>query len=186
MTAAAFAGAVGALLAGLLLCAGAAKLAVPAHLSRAIGHLVPGVRARAVLLARLVAATEIGTALALSVPSAREAGAVAGMALGAVFAAAGAAAAIRGLGSPCGCFGRAGGRPLGMRNAVFGLVVVALSALLLQDDSGGWAAHKGLPLLGTAAVAVALAGWLYRDMIRDLYRPPRSRAAEVSEMRGTG
>lgn len=185
MTAAAFVGAGNAVLAGLLLCAGTAKFAVPAHLARAINDLVPSAGTRAVLLARLVAALEIGTALALSVPEMRIAGAAAAAVLGATFAAAGAVAAVRGVRAPCGCFGRAGDRPLGVRNVVFGLVLVALSALLLRDRSGGWAAYQGLPMTGTAAVAVVLAGWLYRDMIRDLCRPLGLRARPGSAMRST-
>lgn len=182
----AFVGALGAAFAGMLLCAGTAKLAVPAHLARAIGDLMPTVAARAVLLARLVAAVEVGAALALSVPATRDAGAVAGLVLGGTFTAAGAVAGVRRLDSPCGCFGRARGGPLGMRNVAFGLVLVAASALLLGDDSGGWAAHPGLPMLGTAAVAVLLAGWLYRDMIADLYHPLGRRARRASEVRSTG
>lgn len=168
MTGATYVGVADALLAGILLCAGVAKLAVPAHSSRAIGELIPVARPRAVLIIRLVAATEIGAALALSVPAMRAVGAVAAAVLGAAFTAAGLAAAIRRIGSPCGCFGRAGNRPLGVRNVAFGLVLVAASALLFWDTSGGWAAYEGLPMLGTAAVAVMFAGWVYRDMIKDL------------------
>jgi hypothetical protein len=165
---AAVVGAGSAILAGTLLCAGTAKLAVPAHLSRAIGELVPLVEARSVLLARLVAVVEIGVALALSVPAARDVGAAAAAALGCAFAVAGGVAATRGIGAPCGCFGRAGARPLGVRHLAFGLFVTVVSALLLRDGSGGWSAYPGLPMLGTTAVAVVLAGWVYRDLIKDL------------------
>jgi methylamine utilization protein MauE len=179
-------GGLGAGLAGTLLCAGAAKLAVPGHLARAIGDLMPIVAARAVLLAQLMSAVEIGAALALSVPATRDAGAVAGLVLGGAFAAVGALAGVRRLGWSCGCFGRARGRPLGMRNVAVGLVVVAVSALLIGDGSGGWAAHPGLPMLGTAAFAVLLAGWLYRDLIADLYHPLESRARRAAQVRSTG
>jgi Methylamine utilisation protein MauE len=182
MTTGMFAGAVGALLAGTLLCAGAAKTAVPAHLGRALGGLLPAVGARAVPLVRVVAAAEIATAVALSVPAAREVGATAAAVLGAAFAIVGAIAAGRRTGSPCGCFGRAQGKPLGVRNVVFGLAVVAGAALLLTDPSGGWSGHEGLPALGAATVTLLLAGWLYRDMIRDLCRPV-SRTRRTAEMR---
>src|SRR4051794_16559229 len=92
-----------ALLAGTLLCAGMAKLAVPSHLSRAIGELIPSAGVRAVVLARVVALAEIGTAFALSIPAARAVGAGAGVLLGATFAAAGILASSRGLDTPCGC-----------------------------------------------------------------------------------
>ncbi len=171
MTAAAFVGAVGALLAGVLLCAGMATLAVPAHLSRGIGDLFPAARARAVPLARAVAVIELATALALSIPAVRGVGAVAGLVLGAALAAAGVVAATRTSGSPGGWFGRAASRPPGVRDLALGLVLAVLSALLWRDGSDGWAAHRELPVLVAAAVAVVLAGWLYRDMIRDLCRP---------------
>jgi hypothetical protein len=174
VTAAGFVGVCGVLLAGTLLCAGVAKLAVPAHSSRAIAELLPPARAHAVLVTRLLAAVETGAALALSVPALRDAGASAAAALGAVFAASGAVAAVRGFRSPCGCFGRAGQKPMGVRNVAYGLALVAASAVLLFDGTGGWAAHAGLPMAGTAAVALLLAGWVYRDMIKDLGPTMRS------------
>ena len=177
MTTGAFAGLVGAVLAGTLLCAGAAKMAVPIHLSRTIRSLLPVAATYAVVLTRVVAGTEIGAALALSVPATRNVGAVAGIVLGTAMAATGAAGAARRLRSPCGCFGRAAGRPLGLPNVAFGVVVIGLSVLLLADRSGGWAGNDGLPVLGTAAVALMLTGWLHRAMIKDLCRPlPRVRA----------
>ena len=175
-----------ALLAGTLLCAGMAKLAVPSHLSRAIGELVPALESRAVTLTRLVALVEAGTAFALSVPAARSAGAVAGVVLGALFAGAGILASSRGLGTPCGCFGRPEGRSLGSRNAAFGVVLMGASALVLRAGSGGWAAPAGLPMLGTAATALALAGWLYQDMISDLAPSLGWRGRKVLEVRSTG
>ncbi|HEX8078598.1 MAG TPA: MauE/DoxX family redox-associated membrane protein [Jatrophihabitans sp.] len=181
MAVAAFFDALAVLLAGTLLCAGMTKLAVPSHLSRAIGELVPAVGSRAMVLARLVAVAEISTALALSVPMARGAGAAAGVVLGATFAGAGILASSRGLGTPCGCFGRAGGRSLGARNVVFGFILAGLSALLFRGGSGGWAAPEGLPMLGTAAAAAVLAGWLYRDMIRDLAPSLGLRGRKVSQ-----
>ena len=185
MAIAAFFEALAALLAGTLLCAGMAKLAVPSYLSRAIGELVPAVGSRAVVLARLVAVAEIGTALALSVPAAREAGAAAGVVLGATFAGAGLVASSRGLGTPCGCFGRAGGRSLGARNVAFGLILAGSSAVLLRAGAGEWAAPEGLPMVGTAAAAGALAGWLHRDMIRDLAPSLGLRGRKVSQSRST-
>lgn len=170
MTAVAFVGT--ALLAGTLLCAGVAKLTVPVHLGRAIQDLAPATRGRAVSLARLVGAAEVGTALALSLPPLRPLGSAAGVVLGGVFAASGTAAAARRVRSPCGCFGRTGERPLGMRNVLVGLAMAAVSAWLYLDRSGGWAAHPGLPVLGTGTVALVLAAWLYRDVIGDLFPLP--------------
>jgi hypothetical protein len=175
-----------ALLAGTLLCAGMAKLAVPSHLSRAIGELIPAAGVRAVVLARVVAVAEVGTAFALSIPPARPVGASAGVLLGATFAAAGILASSRGLGTPCGCFGRPEGRSLGARNVAFGILLAGSSALLLRVGSGKWAAPDGLPLLGTAAVAAALAGWLYRDMILDLTPALRWPGSRASQTRSTG
>jgi hypothetical protein len=172
MTTVAFVGVGTALLAGTLLCAGVAKLTVPVHLGRAIRDLAPAVRGRAVSLARVVGAIEVGAALALSVPPLHSAGSAAGVVLGVVFAASGAAAAARGVRSPCGCFGRTGERPLGVRNVVFGLAVAAVSGWLFLDRSGGWATHPGLPVLGTGTVALVLAAWLYRDVIDDLLPLP--------------
>jgi hypothetical protein len=157
-------------------------MAVPIHLSHAIRSLLPAVATHAMLLARVVAGVEIGVALALSVPATRDAGAVAGIVLGAAIAATGAAGAARQVHPPCGCFGRAAGRPLGLPNVAFGAVMIGLSALLLADGTGGWAGHDGLPMLGTAAVALVLTGWLHRAMIRDLCRPlPQARAAATDE-----
>ena len=183
MTAVAFAGVGAALLAGTLLCAGAAKLAVPVHLGRAIRDLAPAVRGQAVSLARLVGAVEVGTALALSILPLRPVGSAAGVVLGVVFAASGTAAVARGVRAPCGCFGRTGERPLGVRNVVVGLAMTVVSAWLFLDRSGSGATHPELPMLGTGVVALVLAAWLYRDVIGDLLplpgtqarpRPPRS------------
>lgn len=168
---AALSGPAGAVVAGVLLCAGTAKLAVPTHLRRAIADLLPAAERRAAWLARLVATGELGTALALSVPATQRLGAGAGMVLGAAFVAAGVAGATRGVAAPCGCFGRSAGKPLGIHNAAVGLVLTALCAALWSSGPGDWAAYDGLSALAAAAVAGAVAGWLYRDMIRDLRRP---------------
>jgi hypothetical protein len=185
MVVAAFLDALAALLAGTLLCAGMAKLAVPAHASRAIEELAPAVGVRSVALARSVAGAEVGAALALSVPTARGAGAAAGVVLGAVFAGAGILASSRGVGRPCGCFGRAEGRSLGARNVAFGVLLAGLSAVLLWAGPGD-GAPEGLPMLGTAVTAGALAGWLYRDMVRDLGPSVWWRGRRLSQSRSTG
>jgi hypothetical protein len=162
--------AVGALVAGVLLCAGATKVASPAGLGRALAGLAPAVERHALPLARLVASAEIAAAFLLSVPLTRRAGAAMGIVLGVAFAAAGIAGWIRGLGIGCGCFGRADGRPLGPANIAVGAALVALSAALWWRDGGGWVVHADFTMLSTAGVALALAGWMHRDMLQDLSR----------------
>jgi hypothetical protein len=164
------------LVSGTLLCAGVAKLAVPGPAARAIGDLLPRVAGRAVVAARTLAVVETATSLMLLLPAARIASVVAGVLLGLLFAGAGAVAAARGLGAPCGCFGRPVGRPLGLRNVLLGVLLAAACALVAAVGLG--AATVALPVLGTATVALLLTGWLYRDMIGDLL-PASGRASEA-------
>ena len=159
---------VGALVGGVLLCAGATKLASPASLGRALVGLAPAVEGHALLLARLVASTEIATAFLLSAPMTEHAGAAMGVVLGVAFAAAGMVGSIRGLSIGCGCFGRFDGRPLGSANIAEGAALVALSATLWWRDGGGWVVHGDFSMLSTAGVALALAGWMHRGMLQDL------------------
>jgi uncharacterized membrane protein YphA (DoxX/SURF4 family) len=113
-------------LAGVFAVAGLAKLRRPAATGttfRALGLPVPGV------LARLVPATELGLAGALVLRP--RAGGLVALAVLAAFTVVLAVAVRRGSAVRCGCFGSAGGDPVGpadlVRNAL--LAVLALAAV---------------------------------------------------------
>lgn len=181
-------GPLGALVAGVMLFAGLAKLVAPHAVTRAIGELLPGVRGHALILARTLAVTEITTASLLSFPRSATAGAAGGALLGALFATAGGLGAASKQASPCGCFGRTGTTPLGLRHMYLGFILASVSVwLLLSDGTGWWAKQPGLSTLGTSTVAVLLSLWMNRDMVSDLVsqldRPPRRRTTMIESGR---
>jgi hypothetical protein len=159
-----------ALVGAVLLCSGVTKMAVPAQAASAVRELAPSSPGRVEVLVRMLAAVEIGAALALSVAAARPAGAAVALLLGIGFAAVGLLGALRGSGVPCGCFGRPDGHPLGVPNVAIGLALALVSAAVL------WAGpeHRTDELAGsvllTAGLALLLTGWLQRDLVSDLLR----------------
>src|SRR6266511_2077783 len=143
---------------GVLLCSGAAKLAVPRHTARAVGELLPALARHA---RRLV--------VALAVPSVRPAAGVALTVLGLGFAMAGGYGRLRRSRAACGCFGHAGGRPLGAGTVAAGLALAAVGVLAVLATGTPGGAAVGLALL--AGLTVLLTAWLHRALIRDLVRP---------------
>jgi len=175
-----------ALVAGTLLCAGMAKLAVPAHLTRAIHDLAPGLTSSGTSLARVVAVAELGTAAALSVPGTRRVGAAAGVFLGLAFALVGLLALRRHVSTPCGCFGRGGGKPLGAHNVFLGIALAVVCAMLWWVSPHFWWSRVELPVLASAAVAIVLTAWLNRRMIGDLAPPVAFLTRRGPDMRSAG
>jgi len=154
---------------GVLLCSGAAKLAVPRHTARAVGELLPALARHARRLVRALAVVEVVVAVALTVPSVRPAAGVALTVLGLGFAMAGGYGRLRRSRAACGCFGHAGGRPLGAGTVAAGLALAAVGVLAVLATGTPGGAAVGLALL--AGLTVLLTAWLHRALIRDLVRP---------------
>jgi hypothetical protein len=158
-------------LAAALLCAGLTKLAVPGPTRAALAELAPGLAGLAGPAVRLLALAETATAVALLTPPLRAWGAVAVTLLGLVFTGAGVAGRVRRATVPCGCYGRAGGAPLGPGNILIGLLGAVLGVVLWRLD--GPAAPAGAAMLaGVTAIAVCLlTAALYRRLIQAGLRP---------------
>jgi hypothetical protein len=152
----------------VLLCSGMAKLAVPQHAARAVSELVPMLGRYSVALIRTLAAVEAVTAIAVLTPSTRPVGVAAVGGLGATFFATGVAGLARRAAAPCGCLGRGTGQPAGRWTVAAGVTFVAAAVAL-----AGRTHMAGGHVLAVAAagLTVVLAGWVYRDLIRDLVRP---------------
>ena len=158
-------------LAAALLCAGLAKMAVPGAARAAVAELVPRAAPAAGLAARVLAVAEIAAAAALLSPRSRVAGAVAVTVLGVLFGGAGLVGRARHATAPCGCFGTAGGAPLGWRNVAAGLLVSGMG-LLAWWLSGRAAAAAPAALAGATAIAMCLlVAALHRRMILAAVRP---------------
>ncbi|MEV6929371.1 MauE/DoxX family redox-associated membrane protein [Dactylosporangium sp. NPDC051485] len=168
-------------LGAVLLSSGIAKLTVARAAVSAVAEVLPGIGAGAAAIVRVVAVVEVLAAVALAVPPARVAGLATAVILGFAFAGAGGLGLLRKASKDCGCFGRAGGKPLGARAVGVGLLIAAAAALALTQGGNGpdWIGDVPLNLSLTAALTVLFTGWLYRDLIRDLVRPPRAQSASA-------
>lgn len=143
--------------AATLLVAGAAKLAVPHPLRRALRELTS--RPVPVAAIRGFAAVEIVVAFALLLPVF----AVGLGVLGAVFVAAGLAGHLRRSSVPCGCLG-GGNHALGLRNALVG---VAFLGVAVVDVASGPVLSRAAPLVAAAAT-ILLCFWTHRLLMRRL------------------
>lgn len=157
-------------LAAILMCAGSAKGAVPSPAAEALTALLRPAGSVPVWFVRVFAVTEIVVAGLLMWAGTRTVGLVVTAAYGLVFAGLGMLGIVRGGREPCGCFGRAAGRPIGWPNVALGGVIVAtaLVVLAVRDDVTPAAAPT---LLATTAVLILIAAmWLYRDLLLTVAR----------------
>jgi hypothetical protein len=159
-----------------LICSGLTKLAAPKQSRDALIELDSVLRKAVVPLVGGLAALETGTGLAMLVPTVQFAAAVLAAVLGVCFAGMGVLGRRRGSTLPCGCFGRAGGRPLGASNIAVGGAVAAgglTEAVLSRSGS-----HIPAAVLSavTAVAVCLLAAALNRTMIADLIRPAKAAA----------
>jgi hypothetical protein len=148
--------------AAVLLCSGAAKHAAPASASRAVAELVKARALPARTIVRLTATLEVLAALALLVPDGSAVASALMLVLGTAFTAVGVMGATRRDAPACGCFGRETGQPLGWRNAAAGISLLSAALFLAGRQVFS---PPGCAAL-TAAAAVLLCAWLYRDLIR--------------------
>jgi hypothetical protein len=157
-----------ACVAAVLLQAGLSKLVRPDGLRRALAEL--GLPLATTGTVRAFAVVECVAGAALLTAATRPAGAVLVVVTGTAITGLGLVGAVRHVVEPCGCFGGAHGRPLGLSNAALGAALV----------TGGAAVFVATPPTGTAAVlATALALLLlcvpvHRGWAWPLIRPARS------------
>jgi hypothetical protein len=150
----------------LLIRAGATKIAGPAAAAGALGEVLAGGRPVPIALVRAAAAVEVASGLAVSLPALRLPDQVVAGLLGGSFFALGALGRLRGSRRPCGCLGGDGTSPLGAKNMLAGLALLAVVAVNLTttpsdvDDVAAGAA------LGSALVSVGWLWWTYREQIR--------------------
>jgi hypothetical protein len=153
-------------------------MAVPGAARVAVAELIPRIAPAAGIVARALALAEIAAAVALLSPRSRVAGAVAVTVLGVLFSGAGLVGRARHATAPCGCFGTAGGVPLGWRNVAAGLLVSGMG-LLAWWLSGRAATAALAALAGATAIAMCLLVIaLHHRMILAAVRPTRARRSE--------
>jgi hypothetical protein len=160
-----------ALAAALLLNGGMAKLVSPAQLGRALGELLgrAGAPPRWV---RGSAAVELAVAALLLAEPTRSTGALLTAVLAACFAVLGVAGLARGSDTPCGCFGQAGARPLGLINVLLGAALMLV--YLLNAAASGVrldGRHAPAAVLAASTATVVLCFWLNRRLVRQLLLP---------------
>lgn len=158
-------------LAAAVLCAGLAKLAVPAATRGAVMELITCSGRVADFAVRSLALAEIASAGALLSTAGRRPGAAAVTVLGLLFAGAGLAGRVRHVTAPCGCYGRLGGAPLGPRNVVLGLLAAVMGGLLWWLRGKGVAAQPATLAALTASGMCLLVVVLYHRMILAVLRP---------------
>lgn len=142
----------------ILLISGASKLVSPRPLATSLGEVYGWARSTGTWAARVVAGVELATAFLL-------AGGwliLAGSALTGVVAAGimifSITAIRRKATVPCGCFGEASGRPVGVRNLIAGAALLAGAAgLLLLPGAGDAEAALMLPLTAVIALVAVMA-----------------------------
>ena len=176
-------GGVNAVAASVLVVAATAKLAAPRQSLLALRELF-GSRSERLTAhgVRAFAVVEVAAAVALLVAGTRTAGALLVAALGACFASLGLLGRVRRSRVACGCFGRAGGRPLGLSNAAMGLALVLAAPLNLSIDVSAATAHdySRAALIGAALGSLAFCLWVQRRVVLTLRRPIGSPAKEAT------
>jgi hypothetical protein len=133
-----------------LLLAGGSKLMSPAPLAAALGKVYRWAGSRpnlTMLIVWVVAVTELSAAFLVLTGWLRPAGFALTGAVGIGIAAFAASALLLRRHVSCGCFGEAGGRPLGAGNVLAGLALVA----------GAFVARQASPLQSAAVVLLLLA-----------------------------
>ena len=165
-------------LAAAVLCAGLAKLAVPAATRVAVMELITCSARVASFAVRSLALAEIASAGALLSTAGRRPGAAALMVLGLLFAGAGLAGRVKHATAPCGCYGGLGGSPLGSRNIVLGLLAAVMGGLLGWFSGKGVAAQPAMLAALTAILMCLLVAVLYHPMILAALRSALTPASE--------
>jgi hypothetical protein len=155
--------------AAVVLCAGAGKLAVPWPAARAVRavRVLPASEAAATVVVRSVALAEIMIATAVPVRSTRVPAAIALGALGLTFVGFGLALRLRRGAVSCGCFGRDTGHPAGWRNVVGGVGLVGVATANVASAGAG-GLDDANAFMVVAGLTVAVCGWIYRRLLRDL------------------
>jgi hypothetical protein len=157
-------------LAAILLCAGSAKAAVPRPAVRGLTGVLGSALPVTASFIRVFAVSEIAVAALLMWATTRVVGLTVAAAFGLAFVGLGLVGVARDGREPCGCFGRATGRPIGWVNVVLGALILAAAVVLLRvPGSAGPAAPETL-LATTAVLTVVAAMWLYRDLLLSVAR----------------
>src|SRR5687768_3003858 len=147
-----------AVLATLLIRAGAGKLVAPGPTGSALAELVPGLARSGQGMVRAIALVEGLAAFSTVVVVLRIPGQILVLALGASFVALGVAGRMRGSRQPCGCFGGDSMRPLGAGNVAAGALLIVVAVVNFwappPADPTNVAAYTSM------CTAVASVGWL--------------------------
>lgn len=157
-------------LAAILMCAGSAKGAVPAPAADGLTELLRPARPVPLWFIRVFASIEIAAAALLMWADTRTIGLVVIAVFGLVFAGLGVAGVVRGGREPCGCFGRAAGRPIGWPNVALGGLILAVAVVLLGLRDSVDPATAPTLLAATAVFVLVAAMWLYRDLLLTVAR----------------
>lgn len=156
-----------------LIVAAIAKLVSPTGMRVAVGELLRSPRwfptNRGV---RVFAACELIVAGLLCATATRVVGGCLAACLGALFAAAGAMGIVRGATASCGCLGSYENKPLGVRNIVIGVAMVAVAPvnILVSVGSAETSEYAHGMLLISALLTLALCLWVNRVTIVPLVR----------------
>jgi hypothetical protein len=146
-----------------LLVGGASKLVSPRPLATSLGQAYALTRPVGTWAARIVATVELVAALLLAGAWAVVIGLALTAMVGAGIVLHSTIAIRRGATAPCGCFGESGGRPIGIRNLLAGVALLAVAAsLLVLPGAGAAPAAMALPL----AALIGLVAVLVRDRTR--------------------
>lgn len=138
-----------------LLVAGAAKLASPRPFAFAVAEVFGWTRRSGVVLARTVAAVELTSAFLIATGAMAGAAPILAGLVGTGIVVFALAAMRRGSTAPCGCFGESGGRPLGVRNLLAGLGLLA-GAVILPTYPATAPAGLMLPLTAVSALLAVM------------------------------
>jgi hypothetical protein len=141
----------------VLMIAGSSKLASPRPFAAGLGQVFGWSQPIAVGIARAVAAIELTAAFLLASAWAVAAGLLLTGLVGAGVVVFVTVAVRRGASVPCGCFGQSRGRPIGARNLLAGVGLLAGAAVLLTLPGKGTAAPEmTLPLTAVIALMTVL------------------------------
>ncbi|MFE6930904.1 MauE/DoxX family redox-associated membrane protein [Streptomyces sp. NPDC057699] len=156
--------------AAVFLRSAAAKAVSPGVAASAVHELLGGRRRPAEGIVQLFALLEVVTVALLVAPATRTVAHVITGALGTLFVVMGTAGKLRGSDRPCGCFGIADSKPLGMTNILSGLGFVAVAVAGLSGIAAGGTGTAAETAVLTSAVS---SGWLlvtHRDAALTAYR----------------
>jgi hypothetical protein len=151
------------MVASLLLVAAVNKLAAPHVMATAVEELLPRrLPLPSALGVRAFAIGEILVATLLLVPQTRVVGGYLACALGVAFAAAGLLGALKATTTSCGCLGGLGDKPLGVRNILAGLAVIAaaLVAISISVEGVRTTQYMGRSTLLCSLLVIAICLWI--------------------------